>query len=1099
MKINFTKTIFLFILLLGASRLYAQQRMGDNLGNHKATTNLNLNGKNLEKAQVINAENVIIGTATMVNNASIALQVNGQKAILIPRIGNLLDASSAAIPAADLIEGMIAYDLTTHKFYVRDNTSWITYGSTKLSDAHILVGDASGMARSVVMGGDVTINNVGVTAVGESKILTPMIANAAVNSVKLADSIIIPAKMKVGTSANQIMRTNAANQAIWGNLSDLGFVDLISNQTVDGIKTFSSNGGFLATGDFGQGTVSTVPNGVRMSWIPKKGAFQVGLQSGNEGQEANIGQYSFAAGSGVSAKGNASIAMGANSNASSDFSVAIGNASSALALGSVAIGSNVSTGSNIGSFVFGDNNATPGPSGTNDAANQMLMRFRGGYKFVSAINASNAATKGLTIGTNGIASYIANGRALYSPLSLVDKGYVDSLSSAGPYVNRYTDQTVRGVKTFRSDTGFVVIGTNGTGLIPASGAGSRLMYYPAKSSFRAGLVDGDQWNDVNIGLTSAALGYNNIASGGNSFAVGAGNISSGLNSFAYGNSNKSNGWETLAGGFSNTAEGNRAVALGFQNVTKGDEAFALGTNSAATANNAVAIGRLVTAGAVSSVAMGTNVSTGNNSGSFIFGDNHTASGTSGTNDAANQMMMRFRGGYKLISAINASNAATKGLTIASNGVASYIANGRALFSPLSLVDKGYVDSLSSAGPYVNRYTNQIVRGVKTFRSDTGFVVIGTNGTGIIPVTGAGSRMMFYPGKSAIRAGLVTADQWNDDKVGRTSTAFGYNPIASADNSFASGTTTTASAPNSFAMGAENTSSGSQSLSGGYQSVSSANNTVAFGYKTSASGNEAFALGNTTVASGIQSFALGSFASTAGFYGAFALGDGSGSAANLLSAQVANQMVMRFAGGYRFYTNAALTAYVEIAAGANGVSITSDRRKKENFEPVKGEAFLAKIDTMQLSSWNYKGQDAKTFRHYGPMAQDFHEAFGRDSYGKIGNDTTISSADIDGVNMIAIQALIKRTTRLQEENKLLVEKNNSLTAQLQQIKKDATENMILVNKSLELQRQENAAQLSALFQLLKKSKDIEGKIAAFYSQKDHPKDSSKQSFNRESTK
>ncbi|RZK80286.1 MAG: hypothetical protein EOO85_01225 [Pedobacter sp.] len=1081
MKINFTKSIFLFILLLGTSGLYAQQRMGDNLGNHKAMTNLDLNGKNIVKAQVINAENIVIGTATMVNNSSVALQVNGQKAILIPRVNNLLDVSTPAIPAADLVEGMIVYDLTTHKFYVRDNVSWITYGSTSLADAHILVGDAAGIARSVSMSGDVMINNTGVTAIGASKILTPMIADANVTSAKLADSVITTAKMKVGAAANQILRTNATNQATWGNLSDLGFVDLVNNQTVNGVKTFSSNGGFLATGNFGLGTVSTVPNGVRMSWIPKKGAFQVGLQTGTEGQEANIGQYSFAAGSGVSARGNSAIAMGANAIASGDYSLAIGNGPNALALGAVAMGSNVSTGSNVGSFVFGDNNTTAGTSGTNDAANQMLMRFRGGYKFVSAINAANAATKGLTIGANGVANYIANGRALFTPLSLVDKGYVDSLSSAGPYVNRYTDQIVRGVKTFRTDTGFVVIGTNGTGVIPASGAGSRMMFYPAKSAFRAGLVYDAEWNDTNIGATSAAFGVNNIASGANSFAIGAGNTSSGLNSFVYGSSNKSSAFETLSGGFSNNAAGNRSVALGFENSTSGDESIAMGTNSAATANNAVAIGKLANASAVSSVAMGTNVSTGTNSGSFIFGDNNTGTGTSGTNDAANQMMMRFRGGYKLISAINASNVATKGLTIGSNGVASYIANARALFTPLSLVDKGYVDSVSNGGQYVNRYLPQVVRGFKTFRSDTGFVVIGTNGTGIIPVSGAGSRMMYYPGKSAIRAGLVTDDQWDDAYIGRTSTAFGYNAIASADNSFASGWGSTANGVNSFVMGAENTSSGWQSLSGGFQSKSSANNTVALGYKTTASANEAFALGNSTVASGVQSFALGSFASTSGFFGSFALGDGSGSGTNMLNAQVNNQMVMRFAGGYRFYTNSSLTAYVDIAAGANGVSITSDRRKKENFEPVKGEAFLSKLDTMQLSSWNYKGQDPKTFRHYGPMAQDFYKAFGKDSYGKIGNDTTISSADIDGVNMIAIQALIKRTTQLQDDNKLLIEKNNSLTAQLQQIKKEADENLNAINRSLALQREENAAQMAAIVKLLKEHRSNEVKVAAIQSQ------------------
>lgn len=70
--------------------------------------------------------------------------------------------------------------------------------------------------------------------------------------------------------------------------------------------------------------------------------------------------------------------------------------------------------------------------------------------------------------------------------------------------------------------------------------------------------------------------------------------------------------------------------------------------------------------------------------------------------------------------------------------------------------------------------------------------------------------------------------------------------------------------------------------------------------------------------------------------------------------------------------------------------------------------------MRLVSWNYKRQDPAQYRHYGPMAQDFYAAFGKDKYGNIGNDTTINSADFDGVNMIAIQALEKRTARQQQQ-------------------------------------------------------------------------------------
>ncbi len=39
--------------------------------------------------------------------------------------------------------------------------------------------------------------------------------------------------------------------------------------------------------------------------------------------------------------------------------------------------------------------------------------------------------------------------------------------------------------------------------------------------------------------------------------------------------------------------------------------------------------------------------------------------------------------------------------------------------------------------------------------------------------------------------------------------------------------------------------------------------------------------------------------------------------------------------------------------------------------------LTKLRGLSITSWNYVGQDAKQFRHYGPVAQDFFAVFGHD--------------------------------------------------------------------------------------------------------------------------
>jgi PKD repeat protein len=78
---------------------------------------------------------------------------------------------------------------------------------------------------------------------------------------------------------------------------------------------------------------------------------------------------------------------------------------------------------------------------------------------------------------------------------------------------------------------------------------------------------------------------------------------------------------------------------------------------------------------------------------------------------------------------------------------------------------------------------------------------------------------------------------------------------------------------------------------------------------------------------------------------------------------------------------------------------SDRNSKENFVAVDTGKLLEKVDSLQLSEWNYKA-DSNT-RHLGPMAQDFYSAF------QLGQDDKhIATIDAEGVTLGAIQELNK---------------------------------------------------------------------------------------------
>jgi Chaperone of endosialidase/Head domain of trimeric autotransporter adhesin len=281
-----------------------------------------------------------------------------------------------------------------------------------------------------------------------------------------------------------------------------------------------------------------------------------------------------------------------------------------------------------------------------------------------------------------------------------------------------------------------------------------------------------------------------------------------------------------------------------------------------------------------------------------------------------------------------------------------------------------------------------------------------------PIQGAGRRMMWYADKAAFRAGYVNGNTWDKVNIGNYSFASGITTTASGFASTAMGGFTIASGENSTAIGYAINASGIRSTAMGNTTEASGDYSTALGSNTTASGNFSTAMGRNTTASGDNSTAMGNYVSTNNLEGSFVIGDNS--TTTIMNSANANNFRARFDGGYRLFTSANLSTGCTLFAGDNAWTTGSDIRTKENFAEINGEDFLKKIAGFKLTSWNYNTQNPATFRHYGPMAQDFHAAFGKDEYGTIGNDTTINSADFAGVSFIAIQALEKRTAQLQHQ-------------------------------------------------------------------------------------
>ncbi|SDD42695.1 LPXTG-motif cell wall anchor domain-containing protein [Dyadobacter soli] len=288
----------------------------------------------------------------------------------------------------------------------------------------------------------------------------------------------------------------------------------------------------------------------------------------------------------------------------------------------------------------------------------------------------------------------------------------------------------------------------------------------------------------------------------------------------------------------------------------------------------------------------------------------------------------------------------------------------------------------------------------------GFVLGGEytgDAMGIVPAAGPGTRLFWYPGKAAFRAGSVTGSQWAGQLVGDYSIAVGYNVRASASGATAFGNGTTAAQVSSFAVGESN------------------------------------------VASGAASVAMGYHAHTNARQGSFVFSDRS--SADTLRAGVNHSANWRLSGGFRIFTSSNLSTGLTVQSGSTvsnwgqsdaviststGAMLTtggvwqnaSDVNRKHRFEQIANEEILEKLRKLPVTRWSYK-TEAENIRHIGPMAQDFYAAFG------LGSDNRgIGTVDADGVALAGIKALEERTRNLAGELESLKAENAALRQQMQ---------------------------------------------------------------------
>ncbi len=191
-----------------------------------------------------------------------------------------------------------------------------------------------------------------------------------------------------------------------------------------------------------------------------------------------------------------------------------------------------------------------------------------------------------------------------------------------------------------------------------------------------------------------------------------------------------------------------------------------------------------------------------------------------------------------------------------------------------------------------------------------------------------------------------------------------------------------------------------SATGMYASIGGGVTNRASGYAATVPG------GSRCAASGSASFAAGSHAK-AGGDGSFVWSDDC-SSSDSVKTTTDNRWVARARGGVYFYTNLGMTTGAYLAPGSNSWESACDSMTKEDFRSVDRRELLDKVASLRVRDYKMKDQNDGT-RHIGPVAQDFHNAFG---YG--GNETSINLADADGVLLAAVQALYEQNQLQQAE-------------------------------------------------------------------------------------
>ncbi|WP_299216158.1 hypothetical protein [uncultured Aquimarina sp.] len=599
-------------------------------------------------------------------------------------------------------------------------------------------------------------------------------------------------------TANQVMSTDGSGNVSWITQPATPSVIFSTTNNI----TSNANGN-ITTDDFVFGSTqladdaTTFDDNIRLFFDKSKGAFRAGYAQDDQWDDVNVGSRSVAFGNQNVASGFQSFIMGAHNTVSGPTSASFGANNNITGIGTFSTGEFLTAEARSQVTIGYLNTAEAGNALIKVPTDRLFVIGNGldemsrSDALVMLKNGNTTLNGSLTIdGDNQGAgtSYTlpAQDGAANQIMSTDGSGNV-SWTAASEAFSTTSNVTSNANGTIATDD--FVFGSTQLGDTGNTDNDRRLFFDKSKGAFRAGIAEGNEWDDASIGEFSVGLGRR--ASAGGSASISLGTFTTAL------------GDESVAVGYAAGAYGLRSVAIGYRTLAQSKEQITIGTHNTIASgdlNNWVPTDRL-----------------------FVIGNGDADSNGGGSSSRSDALVMLKNGNTTLngsltIDGDNAGSGASYTLPI-QDGAANQImtTDGSGTASWVDTPTGGAFSTIANVTSNANGTiaTDDFVFGSTQLDNDTNTV-------------DDDKRMFFDKGRGAFRAGEVEADEWDSTNIGTNSTSFGINNISSGAASFTGGDENQATTFAAIALGVANRATGSSSVAMGSGSKAESKGQISLG-------------------------------------------------------------------------------------------------------------------------------------------------------------------------------------------------------------------------------------------------------------------------------